>query len=242
MKRVGQVTAILALMVLAAGMLIPMGCEDDPETTDLDAWFAAHPFVSDPRSGNYEQLLVVEPDKVTVTHIGQEITFYAQGGPSSYSWDVAIPGNGTITPSAQSDSATYRATQIAPNTVIVYDSRGHAGLAEISAGTAGTLEIVPDSVTVTVPAITDTNGVVIGYDWAALTTADNLIFNVVGGTRPYLEWANSNPNIGEIASEASDKSSIEYHLTGGGTGDDTILVRDSAGHTETATVTVELEQ
>lgn len=213
-------------ILVAIFMAFP-GCEDDPQTTDVDQYFANNPELEDPRVAGSKPLTIT-PAGASVSLQGQQIAFRALGGPSSYRWIVATPSNGTIAPSRQTDAAVYTAARVAPNTIIVSDSRGHSAIVQITVGTTRTLQITPSSYTFTA---SETNGLPASVDGSTLE------FTLSGGVPPHGNWHVSNPGLGTIVK--IDDFHARYTAKGTwGTGDNGISVMDSAENLATATVTI----
>ena len=219
---------VAPVAILAAVFMAFPGCEDDPQTTDLDRYFAENPEIEDPRVEGSKPLTVT-PANGTVTVQGQQIAFRALGGPSSYRWAVATPANGTITPSRQSDSAVYTATLVAPNTVVVSDSRGHSAIVDIKVGGAQALQITPNTYT-----FTATNTVLP----ATSIFGAQIRFTAVGGVPPY-NWTVSIEDLGTIAKE-DDTHAIYTVAVSGLVGDNQVTLTDAAADIGTATVKTEL--
>ena len=78
---------VIAVLTLAPSFLLT-GCESDdsPDTSDIDSYFANHPYVSDPRGETTPRIVSVNPSSVNVTFVGEQVTFTAVGGEGDYAW------------------------------------------------------------------------------------------------------------------------------------------------------------
>ena len=194
------------LSVMTALMCLN-GCEngDDPDTGDLDNYFDNHPYVSDPRNNNTPTDVVISPENVTVTFVGQEIVFKASGGTSPYTWDIANNIAGSIT-SYSGDQGTYRAAEVTDNSVIVYDRRGHAAVATLTAQGSS------DLIATASPDTLETDGA-------------KSICRAAGGAPPYA-WTLGSAALGTLNQFSGD----EVIYTRIHSGDNTVQVEDSVGN------------
>lgn len=195
-------------LVLAAAVALA-GCEqeggEDPDTEDIDDYFEEHPYVSDPRSSENPRDVSVDPDSATVSFVGQRVSFRAQGGEGGYTWDVANTARGAVEVRTDSD-AVYVASVVGPNTVIVYDRRGHSAIASIN-GPVSQLLATAD------PTTLEDDG-------------DLAVLRASGGAPTY-HWSVSDSAVGDIVPPAEGESVIykRYHA-----GDNSITVVDSLGN------------
>lgn len=190
---------------LALAIMGPGGCNnnDSPDTSNLDDYFATHPFVIDPRSSGARPVSVT-PTAAQVNQVGGKAVFTASGGTGSYTWDVANGAIGSI--SGSGGQGVYTALTIGNNDVIVYDSAGNAALAKIG-GTA--------------PA-----GLSISADPATLTTDRALsILKVSGGQSPYT-WTRSSGS-GNFDGPNTGESVVYVRYS---SGDNAVSVTDSLGN------------
>jgi hypothetical protein len=128
-----------------------------------------------------------------------------------------------------SDSAIYRCAEVAPNTIMVVDSRGRSATVAITVPTtAQALAIIPSSHTLTAA---ETTGLPLSIH------GDTVQFHAVGGVPPYGPWRAASPSLGTI------NAAGVYTVNGtSGLGQNTVSITDSAGHVATATVTTKLNQ
>ena len=193
-------------MLMGALLCVLPGCEanSSPDTGDVDAYFADHPLVSDPREPNGPQDLYLAPATASVTFIGQLITFTVTGGEGDFHWGVAN-GNGTVVRRAEDTrQGVYTATALAGNSVIVYDSRGHSAIATVGAGAGSALAISPTTATLT-------------------NNTQVLAFTVSGGSPPY-NWTVLN---GHGSLNTTTGASVLY--TRISAGDNGLTASDSTG-------------
>lgn len=201
----------LGLALAVAGMIVGWtGCEDEdsPDTSELDNWFAQHPYVSDPRRDTSLRDITVTPSSVTIGFAGQKVNFRAAGGKPPYTWAVSSPGRGTISALSSTYEAIYTVIVVDDNDIIVYDSRGQAGLARVT-GEAAALVATANPDTITQPggrSILTATGGIPPYTW---TVADIALGSIDG------------PNTGQ---------SVVYVASTVGSGDNTVRCEDSAGN------------
>lgn len=208
-KTVWQSCFVVVVSLLLAAF--PSGCnEDDPDTSELDNYFATHPFVSDPRGGSSS--VNISPDGVAINTVGGKQAFNVTGGSGGYHWDVANTSMGTISPSG-SAQAIYTANAIGENDVIVYDSSGMAAIAHISGTPAAAMKITAD------PDTLPNN-----YDMAVLT--------VSGGSPPYT-WRRTEDDRGTFP-EGNTGVTVLYQRAGAG--DNGVTVED--GKHDTASIVI----
>ncbi|MGQ9663449.1 MAG: hypothetical protein ACUVWX_14105 [Kiritimatiellia bacterium] len=211
----------LALGLLAtvlALLLVPMGCEEEPALENTDEYFAMHPYTEEPRMPGYLTLMIEPYENVTITMVGQRITFRAKGGEPPYRWKLAIKERGNLLVSGvEKDTATYVVKMLLPNSLSAYDSNGRAATVQIKAAEATPLTIVPSSVT-------------LDGNWAG----ERIDFNVFGGIPPYGSWSVSRPDLGTI-----DPLTGLYTATSDTSrkGENRVSITDSTGNVKVATVT-----
>jgi len=199
------VQTILSAALLSAAMIFS-GCEggDDPGSSNLDSYFANNPYVSDPR-GNTENPVSVSPDSAFVATAGEQIAFRAAGGNGPYTWDVAIPANGSIDASANWRMGVYTAKSVSDNSVIVYDRNGYAAIASIGVSAADNLSASAS------PSSLSADG-------------DKATVSASGGRTPYT-WSVHDVALGNISSTSG--SSVLY--TRYNPGDNGVRVVDANG-------------
>ena len=222
-----------SLMALAAFFAIfigIIGCESSSSTdTGVDAYFANNPYVTDPRD-DANAILPLTPQSADITVVGQTILFSASQGDGNYVWALSNPSVGTITAaSGNSAQATYIATALSPNDVIVHDGSGHSAIGKITANEVASLQIQPGASTFTA---SETNGIP-PVSLYGITVQ----FRVIGGVQPYGSWGASSPGLGSINANGLYTGNGAATLTGVGV--NTISITDNAGHVATATVTTQ---
>lgn len=187
--------------VMAAAMMIVAGCgDDDPDTSELDSYFADHPYVSDPRSGS-TSTVSVSPDSATVNAVGGRVVFTASGGNAPYHWDVSNGGIGSIAGSGA--QGIYTASAIGDNDIIVYDQDGNCALARITGNE-------PDAMSISAsPQTVEANG---SYS----------VLSVTGGTPPY-SWSVADPDKGRLPSGTTGETVTYRRITAG---DNVVTVTD----------------
>ncbi|MBA4387042.1 MAG: hypothetical protein C0404_03615 [Verrucomicrobia bacterium] len=155
----------------------------------------------------------LSPSSVNISRAGQTVSFSVSGGGRSpYSWSLADNAAGSITPSTATDQATYRATTVARNNVIVTDADGVTAVAEITRSVSS-LSVTPNS------ALLNNNG-------------DTATFTAVGGAGPF-SWNVVYGAQGGVA-PAIGNSTVYTRSAGGST--NSVILIDSDGNTVTATV------
>lgn len=212
MKQLEPKKSVLRLMVALAIVLCWMGCEEDePDTSDLDLFFAQHPFITDPRKDVTRKIEVV-PQDATASYPGQKIAFTVLGGKKDYRWAVAIPSRGTIR-STGPNQAIYTVLIAAPNTVIVYDDDGRTGISEIR------VALSPLNASAS-PSSLAANG-------------DKAVLTVSGGYPPY-EWTVVDASLGHLVG-GNTGASVVYVRDH--SGDNAVQVRDQAGNVANVVIT-----
>jgi len=228
MKRSSLLSLPSRLGLLLILVFAYVGCEDSPDTGGLDGYFAAHPYISDPRDSTNASDIDIDPSDTSVTHIGQEILYTVSGGRRPFEWGVARASVGTVAAQGDDRYAIYTALTVDDNNVIVSDRDGSAAIADITPSVTVALQIIPDAVTLTA---TETNGLPLSLDGSIVD------FQVAGGTPPYGDWNVSSPDLGTI------NSSGRYTVNGTwGVGKNVVSITDSAGSVATATVTLEYSE
>jgi len=222
MKKTALITSAALLSLTTSIVLVILtGCEDEPSTGSLDKYFANNPYISDPRSTPANAVLQITPGRASVTTKGEQVHFSVKGGAGPYSWGVAEPANGTITPQGGSSHAIYTVTKIAANNVIVNDTTGHAAIGDITSG-IGTVSVSPATATLA-------------------TNETALVLTASGGTPPYAWAIASSPSgSGSSVSAAAGKQSL-YTRTAGPTGTAVVSVTDEGGAGTSAFATLTLE-
>ncbi len=211
MKRLERKTSVFRLLLALTAILCGGGCEDEPETSELDLFFAQHPFITDPRN-DVTRKLDVAPQDATVTYPGQKIAFTVLGGKKDYRWAVAIPGRGTIH-STGPNQAIYTVLIVAPNTVIAYDDDGRTGISEIKASTSSlTASASPSSLAV--------NG-------------DMAVITVSGGYPPYV-WTVVDASLGHLV---GGNTGVSVVYVRDHSGDNAVQVQDQAGNVANVVIT-----
>lgn len=203
-----------------------VGCEDTPSMEGIDAYFAAHPYISDPRSSAGSSDVSISPTTATATYVGQQILFKVSGGRRPFEWGVAKPSAGSVTEQRDDLNAVYTVIAIDENNVIVSDRNGSAAIGNITPDPTVALQIIPATTTLTA---SETVGL------PASLHGSTVDFRVIGGQPPYGAWSVSSADLGSI------NSSGRYTVSGTwGTGRNTVSITDSAGSVVTATVVTQL--
>jgi hypothetical protein len=195
---------------LAALVMIPIGCDDGPDTNGLDSYFEQHPYISDPRTATF-QVVVIDPTSAALSFVGAEAVFSAAGGEAPYSWGVAIGALGHVTPSGDSRSATYRCDVVGTNNVIVADRNGNAAIA--------TVTVTPGAGLATLTAQANPSTLTTDGALSTLTAS--------GGTPPYT-WSVLTPGTGQLVGNNTGPS-VVYQRFSQVQGDAAISVADNAG-------------
>lgn len=198
---------MLVNAALLSAALFLNGCEggDDPDDSNLDRYFADNPYVSDPR-GNSENPVAISPDNAFVTVAGEQIAFRATGGTGPYTWDVAIPANGSIDASANWRMGVYTANRAADNSIIVYDRDGYAAIASVGVSESGA-----DLAASAAPTSLSSDG-------------DKSVVTATGGRAPYT-WSVHDVALGNI--DSTSGNSVLY--TRYNSGDNSVNVVDQNG-------------
>lgn len=208
MNNLKRVRQALFVGFMACVTILFMGCDDGVgDTSELDNYFANHPFVTDPRSGGGD-VVTITPSSATVDAVGGRAVFSFNGGTAPFTWDVANSGMGTI--SGSGNQGVYTAKAIGNNDVICYDRDGHAAIAKItgsSSGSSGAALSVSAS-----SSKLESNG-----SMAVLTAS--------GGKPPY-SWSVA---LGLLGAFEGDNTGTSVVYVRNGAGDNAVTVTDSVG-------------
>jgi len=225
MKKTKLMFSLAVITALSSLFFGITGCEKDGDTgSDLDAYFAANPYISDPRNfstSSDNTTLTVTPSTAAATAIGQKINFVVTAGDTPLTWAVAN-GNGTIAAQADTRYGIYTVSTIGENNIIVSDVSGKAAIADITLYVSS-LSITPSSGYVT-PLPT------------AGTYTNNVSFTAVGGVAPF-SWSLVYGSLGTLS--GSSGSTVTYTATTGSSTNiqNAINLIDSKGTLATATIT-----
>jgi hypothetical protein len=186
-----------------------MGCDDggSGDNGELDAYFASHPYVSDPRNGG-SSVATLTPSSATLSTVGETAVFQFNGGVAPFTWDVSDASKGSV--SARGDQGVYTVTAVGRNDVIAYDRNGNSAIAKISGSSSSASTPLTVSAS---PAQIDNN-----LDLAILTAS--------GGTGPY-KWKVQEANGDLVGSDTG--TSVSYKRIS--SGDNIVTVTDSLGAT-----------
>lgn len=240
MKKSMCISSVLAVVAVMGMMFFHAGCEDSPSNDGIDDFFDSHPFVSDPRVATLgDASLTLSPASASIDVAGQKVAFRVSGGEEAggYTWEVANSSAGTITRSSSATySAVYTATIVAPNTIIVYDANGKAGIADITLGSSAEgFQIMPGDMDTTIACeTTNTAGFV-----AARTAINgsNIVLQAIGGVPPYGTFYAGSSAHGIVAAGAANDLAV-YTYSGQAMGENKIWVTDSSGAKAEMTVTI----
>lgn len=202
-------TFFCSLLMAAFIGLGVTGCDDDADTSSADNYtYSSY--------GNHTATkttaLSITPTEAVVSFIGQQFSFRAIGGTAPYTWGAGN-SRGTVTSGGSDKSyGVYTASQVGPNTVIVYDSVKKAAVATITDKAASALTVSPSSFAVTY-------------------VGQKVSFSAVGGTSPYT-WAVGNSR-GTVVYSGDGLSGIYtvYQV-----GPNTVLVSDKTGKSAVANI------
>lgn len=196
-----------ALSVALLALVGTMGCDDggSGDNGELDAYFASHPYVSDPRNGG-SSVVSLTPGSAVLSTVGEKAVFKFNGGTAPFTWDVSDGSKGSV--SASGDQGVYTVKSVGVNDVIAYDRNGQAAIAKIS-GSAGGSASSPLSVSASTTQL--------DHD------TDLSILKAAGGTGPYT-WSVFNATGDIDVNTGTTVTYIRYHQ-----GDNAVTVKDSLG-------------
>ena len=140
-------TLILGLLVgCALGVGVFCGCEDGPDTENVDSQFDGSPTTVD-SVGTTAALMAITPATAIVTKNGQIVSFRVDGVSDNVSWSLQNHDVGTIV--TQGDrTASYRRDAEGDNVIIVKDnSNGELAFATIWQNDTPAMSISPAAVT-----------------------------------------------------------------------------------------------
>jgi hypothetical protein len=228
MKLLLSLAFVVTVSVIMAGII---GCEKDGDTgSDLDAYFKANPYISDPRDSTDDAIggksLTITPTSAPVTLPGQKVVFTVSNGIGPYTWAVASGGAGSIAKQTGNDGqAIYTVTTVSDNNVIVSDANGKAAIANITV-TVNSLAISPGPGL----AIVDPSVLPIVATYPASAT-----FTAIGGNPPYAWTLVYNAGVATLS--ATTGSSVDYLALGNTNIINTITVTDSKGASAQSNIT-----
>jgi len=189
--------------MLAIFAVVMTGCEDSPDTDNNDDYFEDSAVSRDPRDIGITPTLTVAPASATATFIGQAISFTVSGGSGGFKWSVANSA-GSVRVEGSS-MAVYTVGTLSGNSVIVYDSAGHAGVATITGPNDPSLSAAADPISLS-------------------SDGSKSILTATGGTPPY-SWSVTDLALGTLNSGSGQQ--VVY--TRGHVGDNSVTVSDSTG-------------
>jgi len=219
MKQTRLILALAVVAIISAMFFAITGCESDGDTgSGLDAYFAANPFISDPRTtgdlSNGGLSLSSSPDPALVTTAGQKVIWTVSGGDTPFTWAVASTTPGSIAAqTGNTRQAVYTVATVTKNNVIVSDANGYAAIGEITTGTTPGVQITPAS-------------------WDV--TASPTTFTASGGVPPYV-WDTVSHTVGTVTGSGTQNQTGSY-ATANFSGTNSIVVTDSLGNSATANV------
>ncbi|MEI8350716.1 MAG: hypothetical protein WCG36_00240 [bacterium] len=196
----------LGLFVLTS--LILTGCDSGTgDTSELDNYFANHPYVSDPRTGG--SVVALTPASAELDTVGAQAVFAFNGGTAPYTWDVADASKGSV--SGSGAQGVYTVIAVGANNVIAYDRDGHAAIATISGSAGGS------------------SGAALSIGASPSTLASDGMLAVVtaaGGVPPYA-WSLTDNSVGSFPDAPSGSTAVYKRLH---SGDNAVSVTDSLGN------------
>lgn len=214
-------TDTLRKWLFALGMAVvactgPVGCDSGTgDDSELDNYFANHPYVSDPRSGG-QSIVTITPESAVVNTVGGQAVFSFNGGTGPYTWDVSDPSKGSV--SGSGAQGVYTATVVGNNDIIAYDRNGYAAIARVSGSSGGTE----------------------GGDLAVSASPSNLenngsmsVLTASGGVEPY-SWSVATGAKGGFVG-ADTGSSVVYVRNAAG--DNAVTVTDATGERASIVIT-----
>lgn len=232
MKHMRMYLSYLAAAVLAAGFLAMSGCEEDPSTDvdDIGSNTTSSTLGDRSNPSTRDSDLTVTPSTAEVKKVGDQIVFQVKGSSGTFSWSVEKSNLGTVAPvSGNTRQATYTATSVAANKVIVRDSNGHTATANITGGNTASLSITPSACT------WSTND--------AIAVGQTMTFVALGGAPPYKDWTltASGPDIAAVTSSGTqnDKAVVTFTVAipvSSDTWSFGLVVKDSADNSAQATI------
>lgn len=194
-----------SLLLLASLSLT--GCDSGTgDTSELDNYFANHPYVSDPRTGG--SVVALTPDSAVLNTVGAQAVFAFNGGTPPYTWDVADSSKGSV--SGSGAQGVYTVIAVGANNVIAYDRDGHAAIATISGSAGGS------------------SGAALSIGASPTTLASDGMLSVVtvsGGVPPYA-WSLTDNSVGSFPDAPSGATAVYKRLHAG---DNAVSVTDSTG-------------
>lgn len=189
------------------------GCDtSDPSSDGADNHFSQDPLTFPSRDPVHAGVLIITPVSATITFIGQKANFRVSEGTPPYTWSVALPDVGSVSPVTGSQTV-YTALKVSANSIVVHDSKGQSAVGNLNASPV-IMAVTPSSVTL------ENDG-------------DLASFTVTGGTAPFT-WTVSDESLGGMLNPPADSSSEVYQRIH--SGDNSIMISDSLGNTVNAII------
>ena len=129
-----HILAAVAMTGVVAVCGLFCGCEDSPDTKNVDSYFDGNAIDgADDRPGTTaaQTPMAVSPASTTLTNNGEVAQFNVEGASGAVSWSVQDISKGSILTQGPA-AATYQRSASGGNVVIATDSRGNAAFATVS--------------------------------------------------------------------------------------------------------------
>lgn len=133
MRQIVAAVVVMVGFVAVCGLFI--GCEDSPDTENVDSYFDGNAADSaDDRPGTttaQPDPIAVSPASTTLDNNGEVVAFDVEGASGAVSWSVQDISKGSIL-TQTSEAATYQRSAAGDNVVIATDGHGNAAFATVS--------------------------------------------------------------------------------------------------------------
>ncbi len=211
----------LFLMLVLSTMFFALGCEDSPDTENVDSYFdgrdistdmttpANLPERAEPIEPGQDTMVIGPSGTVQVDTDGEIVEITLAGADGAVSWSIAEPGRGEFV-TRSTTGATYRRTAAGDNVVVATDSSGRSVSKVIKQPAAEPAEVEP---------------LVLSPDGIPEIAADGTIIELsLSGAVGTVTWSVEDSGRGEIVTSSSTGATYRRLSAG----DNVVTATDSA--------------
>jgi hypothetical protein len=209
-KIMRQILAAVAVTGLIAAGVFFCGCEDNPDTENVDSYFDSNSIdVADDRPN--VSAFVLSPDSVIIDKDGDVAKFKVTDKTRAVYWSIKDHSKGALL-TQTSEEATYKRTAAGDNVVIATDGAGNTSFATVKQPFVK-MSITPDSLTMS-------------NDLAIVQ------FTLTGASGP-VTWTVQNNAAGTILTQSTTAATYRRD----GSGNNVLIANDASGNAAFATIT-----
>jgi len=217
MKSRNVIRLMTVSVLLGCGVF--MGCEDSPDTENVDSYFDELSVDStNNRPPTASARMQVTPSSSTLPTNGVSALFSVDGASGSVSWSVQDRTRGRIL-TQSNESATYRRLTAGDNVVIATDSGGNAAFAVVHQPVSADPVVVPATIQISPVA-------------ANLTANGETGLFTVTGAIGAVAWSVQDISKGSILTQSSLSATYQRSAAG----DNVVIATDSLGNAAFALV------